>query len=196
MFYWVAYYICWATSFFLFPITIRGREHMPPRGSYVLASNHISNLDPVIIGMTLRRLVNYMAKDTLFKNKIFGFIISQLGAFPIKRETSDISAIRQSIRRLRAGETIVVFPQGTRKEKFDADDPGQKGVGFLVARCGVPVIPVYIEGTDQVLPSGGRFFKRRPITITYGPMISFSGKEPYQQITQRIMQEIARLAPA
>ena len=114
MLYWTAHYLFCLLRMIYFPITLYGRENIPARGSFIFASNHLSNLDPMLLGLCSGRRLSYMAKDSLFKNKIIGFILSLVDAFPINREGPDVRALRESLRRLKAGRPLVVFPAGTR----------------------------------------------------------------------------------
>src|SRR3989338_365801 len=115
MVYWIAHVLFVIVSKLIFPIKVKGREYIPAQNSFILASNHLSNLDPMILGLASRRRLSYIAKESLFKNKIFGVILHQVGAFPIKREAADFRAIRETLRRLKKGSPIVIFPEGTRK---------------------------------------------------------------------------------
>lgn len=193
MFYWFAHGIWLVVSFFFFPLTVRGRENLPRRVSCILASNHASNLDPMIIGIGSGRRLSYMAKHSLFANPFFRIVLGAVGAFPVKRETADIGALREAAKRLKHGCPLVVFPQGTRKE-FKTDDPAHAGIGFLAAKCQVPVIPVYIRGSDQVMPPKSRFFKRHPVLVTFGPPLTFAKNESYDTIASRIMAGIGAVA--
>src|SRR5437762_2318878 len=114
MIYWIVYFFTKLLSFFFFPVEIHDRKNVPQRGAFLLASNHVSYLDPMILGITTGRRLNYMAKDSLFKNKVFGFVLPRLGAFPIKRKTADTGALKECFRRIREGGPLLLFPEGTR----------------------------------------------------------------------------------
>jgi len=188
MFYWFAYSCIWLFSQIFFPITVLGRNNLPRSGKVILASNHVSNLDPLILGLTFRRRISYLAKDTLFKNKIFAWILYHVSAFPIKRNTSDFGALRESLRRLEHG-SLVVFPEGTRK----SNEP-QQGIGFLAVKSKVPVIPAYISGSDQAMPAGAKWPKRAPVKVIFGEPVYFSGSsKDYEQISASLMQQIESL---
>src|SRR3990167_1505314 len=106
MFYWFAYFWVWLVSQIFFPITVYRANNLPRSGKAILASNHVSNLDPLILGLVFRRRISYLAKDTLFKNKVFAWILYHVSAFPIKRNTSDFGALRESLRRLNRGSLV------------------------------------------------------------------------------------------
>ena len=192
MFYWFAYFLLWLLSKIYFPVTVYGAKYFPPSGNVIIASNHVSNLDPILLGLAYRRKISYLAKDTLFKNKIFSWILYHVSAFPIKRNTSDISALREALKRLKKGGSLVVFPEGTRK----SNEP-QQGIGFLAVKTGVPVIPAYIVGSDKVLPAGAKALTRGKITVVLGePMVFSPENKEYEQISNQLMQRIDSLKSA
>ena len=190
MIYWIAYSLLWLLSKIFFPITVDGRKHLPA-GRVIIASNHVSNLDPILLGLAYQRRISYLAKDTLFKNKVFGFFLHQVSAFPIKRNSSDIGALRQALKRLGSGDSLVMFPEGTRKGTGGPKEP-QQGIGFLAVKSGVPVVPAYISGSDKVLPAGARRLTRWPVKVSFGAPLIFGDKN-YEQISSRIMQQIESL---
>ena len=138
------------------PLKISGREKIPPGGGFIVASNHISNLDPFLIGLCFHRRIAYMAKDSLFRTKIGGFFFRQVEAFPVRRGEQDVWAVREAMKRLKRGLPVLMFPEGTRQGK----GPRQKvhsGIGFLAVKAGVPILPVHIRGADKVLPPGKKW---------------------------------------
>ncbi len=167
-----------------------GLENIPSDGNYIIAANHLSYVDPFILGISQRKPFTFVAKDTLFKNKFSGFYLLRLGVIPIKRESSDFRALRETIRRLKQGSSVVLFPEGTRlgNEK----DP-QPGVGFLAVKSGVPVIPAYIEDSDKVLPPGAKWFRRYPVKVYFGKPIHFKEHQSYPEIAEEIMRNIYSL---
>ena len=193
MVYWISYYIIKFFGMIFFPFRIYGRENLPRQGGFIFASNHLSYLDPLLIGLSARRRISYMAKDSLFKNRWFGAFLRQVGTFPVRRGQPDIVALREAIRRLKKGCPLVLFPQGTRGAA--GDEAPQGGVGFLVVKSGVPVVPVYIQGSDQVLPAGARWFRRHPMSVTFGAPVVLAGGESYDEVAGRVMDRILALAP-
>jgi 1-acyl-sn-glycerol-3-phosphate acyltransferase len=180
---------------FFFHLKVYGRQFLPKEGGFILASNHLSNLDPVLLGVAVPRRLNFMAKEELFINPIFGLLIRILGAFPIKRNSPDLSALREAMKRLKKGGCVVIFPQGTRSP---GDLKVEPGIGFLAIKTELPVIPVYIEGTDKILPKGERRISKGKITITFGSpvILKEKGGKSYLEISKDIMEEIGRLACA
>jgi len=134
-----------------------------------------------------------MAKDTLFDNKIMGFMLRHVETFPVRRGTSDIGALRETLRRLKRGLPVVMFPEGTRKGS-GKEVAIQTGIGFLAVKGEVPVLPVFIEGSDQVLPPGAKMFKRRRVSVTFGTPLKFSKEQPYPDIVNNIMDNIQLLS--
>ena len=190
--YCLLYPITWLVSFLFYPISIKGQKNIPRRGGFIFASNHVSNLDPVLLGMTamtVGRPIHYLAKDSLFKNKIFGFVISNLGAFPIKRASADKDALKNCLKLLKGGAALVVFPEGTRKAKEKSKN-ALPGVGFIAVKSGVPVIPVRIVGSDAVLPPGKKFPTRRKIQIYIGSAITLCSPDDYQAVANQIQETI------
>ena len=169
MLYWVAYALFWLVSKFLCPLTVEGASHIPPDGNFIFASNHLSNLDPVILGVAVgrRHKLHFMAKDSLFKGKILSAAMASLGAFPVRRTISDVRAIRNALKRLKRGQTIAIFPEGTRRFIEGAKNI-QPGIGLLARKSQVPVVPVLISGSEKVLPPGARMFRPGRIQVLFG----------------------------
>lgn len=193
MFYWFSYYVLKALGAIFSPRVVSGREHVPVNGSYILASNHMSNLDPFLIGLSLHRRLCYMTKDVLFKRRILRFCLNRVGAYPVRRGASDVRALRETLRRLNRGFPVVLFPEGTRGPS-GTQKRSQSGIGFLAVKGNVPVVPVHIGGSEKVLPPGARFPKRCWVTITFGEPLIFTKDQPYDRIVSRIMNEINSLA--
>jgi 1-acyl-sn-glycerol-3-phosphate acyltransferase len=172
-----------------------GAEHVPREGAVLLAANHISALDPPVVGAATSRHLHYMAKAELFRIPFLGWLIRTLNAHPVEREGADVAALRHARLLLREGKALLVFPEGTRgTEGLLA--PGRAGAGMLAAHSEAPVVPVYIQGTGRVLPRGATRPYRAPILVAFGRPLRFSrgrGKQRYQEISDEIMAAIARL---
>ena len=193
MIYWISYYIIKIAGQIFSPRTILGKEHLPKEGGFILASNHKSNLDPFLIGLCFHRRISYMAKDSLFRNPIARFFLHRVEAFPVRRDASDVRALRETLRRLKRGFPVVVFPEGTRQGP-GSETKTRPGIGFLAVKGGVPVIPVHIDGSEKVLPPKGRIPKRGRVTVSFGKPIYFSEGQPYPDIVISIMKEIEALS--
>jgi len=195
MIYWIAYFFMKVLTWIFCPCKFIGRENIPSKGAFLVASNHVSNIDPFIIGSGFCRRLGYLAKEELFRNKVHNFFFRSVGAFPIKRGVSDLGAIKEILRRLKAGEPVLLFPEGTRT-LYPAKRKIQAGVGLIAAKSNLPVVPVYIDGSQKVLPPGAKWLQRHPITITFGRPLRFTKdqREPPLAIAHKIMNEILSLS--
>ncbi len=144
-----------------------GREHVALEGGVLLVCNHQSFLDPVLATLALDRECDYMARDTLFRQPLFRRLIESLNAFPIKRAAADVGAIKETIRRLRAGHLITVFPEGTRTP--DGKIRAMQAGPVLIARkAGVPIVPTLIWGAFEAWPRHAHFPRPHRIMVAYG----------------------------
>ena len=172
-----------------------GVQNIPAEGPVLLASNHVSFLDPAAIGAAASRRLHFMAKVELFRVPVLGAVIRRLNAHPVVREGSDASALRLALGLLRDGRALLVFPEGTRGTEGSLR-PGRAGAGMLAALAEVPVVPVYVQGTGHALPRGAILPRPARITVAYGPPLRFArgrGKARYQAISDEIMTAIGRL---
>lgn len=177
----------------LLRIRVSGREHIPSKGGFILASNHASNLDPVLLGVVSPRRLDYLAKEELFRNKFFGWLLASVGSVSLKRGSGDVAALKESLRRLKKGRGLVMFPGGTRSQDGSVGST-QAGVGFLAAKAEVPVIPAFIKGSAAALPKGAKYIKPSSITVAFGKQISIERRMPYHQIAEQVMQAIRHLS--
>lgn len=168
-----------------------GLENLPAQGGVVVVANHVSNLDPVVVGCALNRQVHFMAKIELFRNALLGMLIRQLGAFPVNREKSDRQAIRTALELLHAGRVVGIFPEGTRSKTGEIQKP-HLGAALLAFKADAPLLPVAVKGTRG-------FFSR--VTVVVGKPIyipdlwhSKPGKGELEQISDQVMGTIAALA--
>lgn len=177
-----------------FKMKVRGAENIPKRGGFILASNHVSFLDPLALGAASGRNFNFMAKDSLFKIPVFGSLIKAVDAFPVKRDSADRGALKEAMRRVKAGRALALFPEATRQDTDGALAEPAAGIGFLAARLAVPVIPAFISGTEKALPRYAKFIRRARVSVSFGKQISMEGSPQYQDIASRIMEHIKHLA--
>ena len=193
MFYWFSFYIVKMLGAIFSPRTVIGKENIPQEGTFIVASNHLSNLDPFLIGLCLQRQTSYMAKDILFRNKILKCMLQSVEAFPVRRGSADVWALRETLRRLKQGMPVVMFPEGTRKTST-TEKKIQSGIGFLAVKGNVPVVPVHIDGSNKVLPPGAKYPQRNRVTISFGKPLMFSKEQPYSEIVTHVMNKIQVLA--
>ena len=179
----------------IFRLKVYGKKYIPKKGGFILASNHLSYLDPFIIGIVCPRKLNFMARHDLFFIPFFGKLLSTLGVFPVKRGAADISAIREAIRRVRRGNALVLFPEGRRRrvDNVNTDEAPEAGIGFLAAKLDVPVIPAFIKGTEKAMPIGAKFIYPKKISVSFGEGIYVDKGLSYQEIAQTIMERIRHL---
>lgn len=125
----------------IFPVIITGRKNIRRKGRVILCCNHQSMLDPLIMwGRIFRRRFKYMAKESLFKNKFMGFLYSCLGAYPVNRSATDISAIKKTLGYLKEEKAVCIFPEGTRL-KTDESNELKSGVVIFALKTGAPIVP-------------------------------------------------------
>lgn len=191
MFYYIAKYIVLFIINIIYKIHIEGYENIPENGPIIICPNHISFLDPPVIGALFTRKIYFMAKVELFKNPIISYILKRgLGAFPVKRGTSDLNAIKTALKHLKDGHAIGIFPEGTRNKtgKLGKAEPG---VSLLSIKSSTPILPVGINSNYKLFSM---------INIKIGKPISFDeykGTRLTQQemslIGEKIMNEISKL---
>ena len=148
-------------------MSIEGREHLPATGGYVIAPVHRSYVDTPISACISRRRIRYMGKDSMWKFASVGKLISALGAFPVSRGTADREALMRCLAVLDAGEPLMLFPEGERKDGPTVQ-PLFDGAAYLASKSGVPIIPVGIAGSDRVMPRGAKFIFPRKVKIVIG----------------------------
>jgi 1-acyl-sn-glycerol-3-phosphate acyltransferase len=143
-----------------------GHQNVPESGGVLLVSNHLSYLDVFFLAFPLRRPLNYVARSTLFV-PVLGTLIRSVGGFPIQREGMGASGMKETLRRLRAGGIVTLFPEGTRSPDGDLG-PLKPGIAVLVMRAGVPVVPAGLAGTFEILPRSRLIPVPHPIRIHFG----------------------------
>jgi 1-acyl-sn-glycerol-3-phosphate acyltransferase len=199
MIYYISRTILWLFFKIFFRYSAKGTENLPKRGGFIIASNHLSFLDPGAAGFTTMRKVHFLARDTLFHNPLFNWWGTNVGAIPVKRGRFDLSAMRACLRHLKKGEIVSLFPEGTRSRDGVIQDP-KAGVGYLAANAGVPIAPVLIKGTDKALPRHALMIRLRPVkVIAARPVepkmfLNKDGEYDYQAISNEVMRRIRELS--
>lgn len=167
-----------------------GREHIPKEGPVILCANHISLWDPPLLGSGIDRMVNFMAKEELFRIPVISFLITKFGAFPVKRGAGDRAAIRATLKLLEEGKILGIFPEGTRSKTGEVGE-GMPGVAMFALKSQAQVIPVAIVGPYRLF---------RPIKIVYGEPIDLtrlreakSSADTLKETTDLIMEHIKAL---
>lgn len=187
--------VCAFTLVPLYRYRVHGGQNVPPQGGVVLAVTHKSWGDPVLAGMAFSRPLRFMAKSELFHSRLFGRLVSALGAFPIKRGTADIEALRASLDIVAGGEMLLMFPEGHR---FHDDEVHEfhAGIGMLALRSAAPVLPVALKGTKHLVRDRVPRFPH--VRVSIGPPVDLSDIQgrrsaAYAAAAERIHEAVAEL---
>ena len=178
-----------------------GLENIPRRGGVMLVSNHLSAADPPLLTAALfSRWPKYMAKIELFQTPGSGFIVALSGAFPVRRFDADIGALREAVRKLERGETVVMFPEGHRSDS-GALIEAYPGTAMIALRSRTPVVPVAITGSEAFRRGWRVFFHRPRVRVVFGrpfrlPHEGPLKREAVETASLTIMREIALRLPA
>jgi len=178
-------------------IEILNRDKRIHRGGAIVAANHTSYLDPPIVACAYNSPVSFLARKSLFQR--FGaWLYPRLNAFPIDRDHADLQSMKSILRKLKNGERVLMFPEGTRSPDGQLQE-AKAGIGMLVAKSGVPVQPVRIFGSYESWPRGGKYRPHR-IQVVIGDPVKFDpadlkdrSREAYQRIADQLMAAIAEL---
>ena len=160
-----------------------GRENIPAAGGVLIVSNHQSHFDPPLVGIGCWRQMNYVARRTLFNFRPFGWLLKSVGAIPIDRDGIGLSGIKESLKLLKRGEMVLIFPEGTRTRDGEIG-PFRPGFTTLAARSNAAILPVAIEGAFQVWPRTKKFPGLGKIRVRYGQPI------PHAEIAGRDEREL------
>ena len=144
-----------------------GWRNVPDAGPVILAPNHVSNFDPPAIAAATHRGIKIIAKEELFRNPVYAFINRSLGAFPVRRGEGDAEAIRQTLRLLEEGWTMIMFPEGTRSDGTRLL-PLSRGVAMMARRSGAAVVPMAVVGTHILMPKGAKGLRRAKTKLVFG----------------------------
>jgi 1-acyl-sn-glycerol-3-phosphate acyltransferase len=189
--------LSWPILYGIFRLRARGRENLPATGGYVLACNHISNLDPWPVGLPLwpRRWLRFMAKSELYWWPA-KYVLEGAGAFPVRRGLGDLEAIETAVQLAREGHVVVMFPEGTRREKGLVkrhQARPRSGAARIALEANVPLVPCAVAGTDRLSRLG-------PLRVTYGKPLEIEDlrggsdfRHSSQEATERLMARIAEL---
>lgn len=177
--------------------TVNHEKLIQDRGVLIVA-NHESYVDPPFIGVSFQDSIYYLARKTLFRS-VGGWLYPKLNAVPVDQERPDMTSLKNIIKLLKAGERVLLFPEGERTLTGELGE-AQAGVGLIISKAKVPVQPMRIVGAKEALPRGSGKMSRHPIKVVVGDPIEFTaeelaakGREGYQQLADKVMAEIARL---
>jgi 1-acyl-sn-glycerol-3-phosphate acyltransferase len=183
----------------IFSMRVIHPERMVESGPLLIAVNHSSFFDPPLAGICSRRGVYYLARKTLLKWPFFGPLFPAMNVIPVERDGNDMSALREVIKKVKEGNAVLLFPEGTRS--LDGDlQPARAGIGLVIAKTGAPVLPMRIFGAYEAFPKNARRFQLSQISVVIGEPIHFtaeeisnSSRETYQLLSNRVMDAIAAL---
>jgi 1-acyl-sn-glycerol-3-phosphate acyltransferase len=200
-----SFYRCLFATYFRWRVYNSGR--VPMTGSVILASNHASFLDPPLVGSGVKRDINYMARKSLFRYPVAGWVLRAVNAVPVDRDGGGAAGLKAILDRLKAGGGIVLFPEGTRTKDGNLQ-PARSGIGLVVAKSAAPVVPVRVFGTYDARWQRLKLLRPPRVTIKYGQPMLFEKlraeaqectkarlKEIYQEIADELMAEIAKMEP-
>ena len=179
----------------------RVEGEMPRSGGVLIAANHASYLDIPLLGCGMNRRAWYLGRHDLFPIPVLNGILQSLGWIPVRLGRLDREAFGKAINLIRAGHVVVIFPEGGRSHDGYLRPP-KAGIGVIVSQTGCPVVPAYLKGTFDVLPTGARWPRLRQVTVRFGDPIRFETgkhkekaetKQFYQQVSRTVIEHIAAL---
>jgi 1-acyl-sn-glycerol-3-phosphate acyltransferase len=199
---------CFRAIFFVyFRWKVFNPERVPLTGPVILASSHASFLDPPLAGVAIHRTINYLARESLFRFPVMGWVLRSWSCVPVNREGGGAGGLRAILERLTRGGAILLFPEGTRSRDGNLQ-PARAGVGLTVIKSNAPVIPVRVFGTFEAYGRHMRFPRPYSVSIKYGRPLDFKElraeaaacdrqrlKAIHQQVADEIMRAIAALKP-
>jgi len=198
--FWFARWVCRAFCIGFFHLLVSGKDNIPKKGAFVLVCNHQSYLDPVFCGAPLKRHLCFLARESLFKNWFFGWMISSVNTIPVKQGKADLPAMRKVISKLKEGKAVCLFPEGTRTSdgRITAFKPG---FGLLCRRGNAIVVPMVLDGAYECWPRHKKVFESGTIAVRYGKAITaeqvkkMSDKELAEELTEKLrrMQNECRI---
>lgn len=198
--YGVCHYIILQIHGMFFRGEVVGRENLPRRGAFLIASNHASHLDPPTVGSQLPHQMAFFARKTLWKPGFASWWLDHVGTIPVDRDGgSDITAMKRVLQALKQEKPVILFPEGTRSVDGNLQPP-KPGVGMIACRTQVLVIPTRIFGSATALGKDGKLRLATPMSVVFGKPLRpaeydnpADGKERYQRASERIMAAISQL---
>lgn len=182
------YNIIWGVGraiFVLLNLKTQGKNNIPDTGGVIVAANHVSIWDPVVVALAFNRPIHFMGKAELFDNKLLAALFTKLNAFPVKRGSADRQAIKQAMNLIDEEKVVGIFPEGTRNKSGKEIKP-QLGVAMIALKTGAPVLPVACFGTNRNLPLG--WFN--PLEVRIGELI-YLEEYAEKKVNSHVMAEVA-----
>ena len=207
----IIYLLGWCSFRLLYKFYFRwhvfNAERVPLKGGVILASNHASFLDPPLIGSGVRRGINYLARENLFRFPVMGWVLRQWQVVPVDRDGGGGAGLKAILDRLLDGGAIILFPEGTRTRDGKLQ-PVRSGIGLAVVKSTAPVVPVRVFGTFEAYGRHLRIPRPYRVAVKYGQPMNFAQlraeakvcskprlKQIYQQVADEIIGAIAKLQP-
>ncbi|HZJ25408.1 MAG TPA: lysophospholipid acyltransferase family protein [Acidimicrobiia bacterium] len=196
-FYQFARFVIVGGCYVLFRLEVHGRELVPSRGPYVLAPTHRSIIDTFVSASVTRERVRFMGKKELWANSFSSWLLTALGGFPVDRGAGT-GAVKAALDVLDGGEPVVVFPEGTRRTGARIDDVHQ-GAAYLAVKRGVPLVPIGIAGTEEILSRGHAIPRLKRIAVVVGPPMhprtsgGVANRDEVKRLTAELTTELQRL---
>jgi 1-acyl-sn-glycerol-3-phosphate acyltransferase len=197
--YWLGYTLFKNIARGLFNYRVIGKEKLQVEGGALIVCNHASFIDPPIVGVAFDEEIYFLARKSLMTNPIAKAVYLAWNSVPVDQDRPDMTSLKNIIKLLKQGQKVLVFPEGERT--LDGEmKTGEPGVGLIVSKAGVPVIPVRLFGAREALPRNKAFMQPEEITLVVGDLWHFdpskyteTGKNLYKKISQDLMGEIAQL---
>ncbi len=201
MWYWIGFWLAWLIFRLGFRLRVVGRDRIKDswkRGGVLIACNHTSYFDPPVVGVAYGRKTAFLARKSLFKKGFLGWIYPRLNAIPVDQDRPDFTSLKRIIKELRNGNPVLIFPEGQRTVDGELME-AEAGVGLVIAKARVPVLPMRIFGAHEAYPPGAKIPKfLTRITLCCGELVEFSdaeldvkGRKGYQAIADKVMQEVS-----
>jgi len=180
-------------------LRVVGLENVPREGSFVFAPTHRSTIDIPVASAATRRRMRFMGKDSIWKYKPIGKIMTGLGAFPVTRGSADLEALKRCLAIVQSGEPLVMFPEGTRHYGPEVQ-PLFDGAAYIALKTGVPIVPAAIAGTEDVMRSGSKAIRFKKCRMVIGKPIAANvpgggraSREQIGDLTVQLQNELQRL---
>lgn len=174
-----------------FRYEVHGRENLPTSGAFIISPVHRSNLDTPLLPVIRRAPIRFMGKDSLWEaGRFAGWFLTMLGGFPVDRDGADRGALRAAEEILERGETLVMFPEGTRRSGTVVEEENMfDGPSFLSGRQQVPIVPVGLGGSERAMPVGSKFVYPRKIVFIIGEPIAPPTPNDNGRVSRRAVKE-------
>jgi 1-acyl-sn-glycerol-3-phosphate acyltransferase len=205
--YFIGWNLCRAVFATYFRWRVYDPERVPAEGAAIIAANHASFIDPLVVGASARRELNYLARDSLFGNPLLAAVLREVNVVPVDREGGSPAGLKAILDRLLADNAIVLFPEGTRTRDGQLQ-PARAGIGLIVIKSQAPVVPVRVFGTFEAFNRYMKLPRPRRIAVKFGQPLHFTDlraeamqcskprlKEIYRQVAEEILRAIAALQP-